>query len=249
MKPLLDRLHFLPVFGPLVGYRVGLVHAAGTGNTGDRMIEHAAEQLLEHFGIQYRVQEPDGPWTNIDFILLFGGGNFGHPFCIAEAERRARALHSGLPCIVLPQTIYGREDPGFEVVWSRDITGLRIEIGSRLAPDLAMGWYPGIVSIGSPLDRIGLFLNTGPEGLFHETHQYCCDPRHAFSNPTEYVLGMASYQWVITDCLHAAIAALIARRRVTFLPTGLHKNRSIYDTWLRHLGCEWAWGPDAAIAK
>lgn len=233
-----------PLFSPLIGKRIGLIHSPTTGNAGDRLIEQSAEQLLQRFGIEYEVREPDDA-AGVDVLLLFGGGNFGHPYCAVEAQRRARALASGVPCVLLPQTAYGPEPGGYTAAFARDVVSLGFIPGSVLAPDLALCCTPKRPLPPATVAH-GEFYTTAAEGLWKGRGP---DIRHEFSDPWDYLEFIARHRSIVTDCLHVAICGLIARRRVTLLPTALHKQRSMYDTWLRNLGCHWADSPEEALAK
>src|SRR5436309_2607763 len=108
MTPLLPLTAVVPIFAPLLDRRCGVVFYPECGNAGDRLIELATLQLLERFGIVHHVCGDDGP-GNADVLLLGGGGNYGHPNCQQEADIRARARATGLPCVLLPQTAYDSE--------------------------------------------------------------------------------------------------------------------------------------------
>lgn len=227
-----------PIFAPLASMRIGLIHSPSTGNCGDRMIERAAEQILTAFGLQWRVVEPARP-ADADVLLLFGGGNYGHPYCSAEQAIRRAALTTGIPCVLLPQTVYGVEIHPREwaVAWTRDQTSQRLLYGSRLAPDLAMFYTPQRPIEPWTYQEPCLSFTTAYEGLWPGRGP---DLRHLYKYPEDYIAHIAKHSEVITDCLHVAIAGLIARRKVTLLPTKLHKNRSVYETWLHDLGCDWS---------
>jgi exopolysaccharide biosynthesis predicted pyruvyltransferase EpsI len=55
------------------------------------------------------------------------------------------------------------------------------------------------------------------------------------------------YKRIITDRLHFAISGLILGRETTILPNSYHKNRSMYETWLRDLGCNFAENLETAL--
>ena len=56
----------------------------------------------------------------------------------------------------------------------------------------------------------------------------------------EYILLAARYETIFTNRLHFAIAGLIAGRKVTLLPNSYFKNKSIWECWLKDLGCLWS---------
>lgn len=231
---LLPPLAAAHLFAPLGQMTVGLIHSPHTGNCGDRLIEVAAEQLLADFGIRYWVQEPDAE-SSADVLLLFGGGNYGHPFCQAEADRRQAALATGKPCVLLPQTAYGIEPGEYWAAYARETTSLAMIPGSVLGPDLALCYRP-IERLPADVVRCGEFFTTSPEGLWPGRGM---DIRHSFFDPADYLAFIARHTEIHTDCLHVAICGLIAGREVTLYGTRLHKQRSMWETWLAHFGCRW----------
>lgn len=239
---LLPVTAFIHVFAPLVGNRVGVVFSPG-GNAGDRLIELATCQLLTDYGVEYRLI-PDCNWSDCDVLVCGGGGNFGHPYCWPEMERRRQALRSGMPCILLPQTAYGSEW-GWDKhrVFVREAGSLRYYPDGVIAPDLALGLRPSF-PIPLPTEKRGRFFSRAPEGLWHQLHQMG-DPRYLHEkSPETYIAYAAKFEEIVTDCLHMAISGLIARRQVHLVPTALHKQRSMWETWLRHFGCQWSDNPD-----
>jgi exopolysaccharide biosynthesis predicted pyruvyltransferase EpsI len=63
----------------------------------------------------------------------------------------------------------------------------------------------------------------------------------------EYLELAARHSRIITDRLHFAISGLIVGREVALLGNSYHKNRSIYETWLKPLGCRFAASPSEAL--
>lgn len=225
------------VFEPLVGKRVGLVHSP-VGNAGDRLIEAAAEQLLRHFGVAYQVVEPDSPGA-AEVLALFGGGNYGHPLCGAEARRRQAALATGLPCVLLPQTAYGAEEGQYLAAFVRDTASLKHIPGVRLAPDLALCYEP-TRPLPDPAEDLGEFFSTDAESLWPGRGT---DPAKEITDPQTYLEHVARFRRVVTDRVHAAVCGLIAGRDVTLLPTALPKQRAMWEFSLKALGCRWADAP------
>jgi len=242
MSPLLPYLAFIPIFAPLHEKRVGVVWSPG-GNAGDRLIEMATVQLLSEFCINYRLIT-DSDWDGCDLLLCGGGGNFGHPYCLPEMQRRREALSSGLPCVLLPQTAYGSEW-GWELhrVYVREYGSLTYYPNGIVAPDLAMGLKSSI-SLPPATEPEGRFFSHAAEGLWRNELQQG-DPRFLFvDEPEQYIAFAAKFQRIITDCLHMAICGLISGRDVYMVPSLLHKQQSMWDTWLRHFGCKWANTPN-----
>ncbi len=230
---LLPRSAVTHVFLPLKGKKVALVHSPATGNPGDRLIELAAEQLLTRFGVAWEVREPYDT-LGCDVIALFGGGNYGHVHCKVEAERRRVALMSGLPCVLLPQTAYGTEPGNYTTAFARDVTSLNFITGSVLAPDLVMCYEPPSPIKAAVRARTEFFIR-GWEGKWPGRG---VDPRAYDGPPAGYLDMVAEAADVHTDSLHVAVCGLIARRSVTLYPTRLHKQKSVWETWLKDLGCK-----------
>lgn len=243
MSPLLPLSTVEPIFGPMRGRRVGLVRSGGTGNCGDLLILHATLQLLDEFHVTHTTVDPWAP-GNAELLLLPGGGNYGHPYCPVERDFRSSALATGLPCVLLPQTVYGVEvhPRPLHAVYVRDHVSARLLRGSVLMPDLALCYTPRRQLPVVEADLCESY-STSHEGLWPGRGR---DLRNDFSDPLEYLGHIAMHRRVVTDSLHVCIAGLIARRDVTLLPTALHKNRSAWESWLSGLGCKWAESPDTA---
>ena len=232
-RRLLDAAAFAHVFEPLVGHRVGYVRSIG--NVGDDLIELATAQLLDTFGIRWRLQAPTEP-ADVDYLLFSGGGNMGSRYANNYAIR-GQALALGPPLIILPQSFTDREDRPFAKVFVREHASLTLRPDGILAPDLALGlaWTPP----PRPDRDLGILLRrdrerTGRRRLFTR------DPVRVCRTPAEYLSLAARYRRIVTDRLHFAIAGLHAGRDVTLLANDYHKNRSMHETWLADLGCRFA---------
>jgi len=244
---LLSIDHFAPVLDPLRGRRVGYVRMIG--NVGDELIQAATFQLFDRAGIEYVVVNPDdwfGFRTDVDVYAIAGGGNMGGggqdiqpPYSVNHQVRAALVARAGSrPVIVLPQT-YTDSHEGllYDHVWVRERTSQSINPAAGLAPDLSLGYeltreYPAAEQA---------------EGVFLWQHcrwpawtsQDIGDPALIAETVDEYFALAACCEHVVTNRLHFAIAALLLGRRATLLPGSWHKNRSVWETWLRDLGCEW----------
>ncbi|MFZ0488311.1 MAG: hypothetical protein WAL83_15050, partial [Arenicellales bacterium] len=72
--------------------------------------------------------------------------------------------------------------------------------------------------------------------VFEDRSESLVDPVTNNNTPLEYVEFASLFEHVVTDRLHFAISALLARRKVALLPNSTGKNRAMYETWLRDLG-------------
>lgn len=231
---LLEPEYFREIFEPLKGTRCTLVTAGG--NAGDLMIHRATRQLCDLFGVPHS-NKIDG---NTEHLLLFGGGNMGSPYHAGRAIRQ-KAIETRIPATQLPQSWMFPEDPGCERVFAREKKSLEIApAGTILAPDLALGM---IIPAIKPSRRYGreTFIRVDNECELvnwppHDPTRYC-------RTAEEYLATAGSYQSLETDRLHFAIAGMMMKTETTIMPNSYHKNRSMWETWLKNLGCLWAEKP------
>ncbi|NUQ61887.1 MAG: polysaccharide pyruvyl transferase family protein [Pirellulales bacterium] len=233
---LLSMDRFALIFDGLREKRVGVVD--GFGNPGDRLLDAAARQLLDAFGIRHVTVNPfaDAPGTYpADVLLLAGGGSMGGPRqCVLI---RQRALEHGLPCIVLPQSFHAPEEcAAYEKVYVRERASLNLWPPGILGPDLALGYdFP---AMPAPRFDRGVFLRADGHAMFAD--RGAVDPAAFCYTPQDYFAFVAAYRHIVTDRLHLAIVALGLGRKATLLPVAYHKNRSMWETWLKDLGCTWS---------
>jgi len=239
---------FRKIFEPLRGRRIGYVRLQG--NVGDTLIEAAAFQMMKHFEIDFVVTDPSSA-VKVDEWLIAGGGNMGSYYKVCQQERR-QVLADGRPVSVLPQSFITPEQFAYKRVFVRERASLGLRPDALLVPDLALGLkIPFHWKVTFGLDRQrqskattaeGLWLRQDREGLFSKSKSLGDPAQHCLS-PFQYLRLAARYTHVITDRLHFAVAALLCGRKTTLLPNSYHKNRSMYETWLRGLGCEWRDAP------
>lgn len=234
---LLELEHFAPIFEPLSGV-VGVVD--GLGNPGDWMIYQATRELLDAFDKRWITLNLHSP-EPVDVILLFGGGNMGDTYneCV-QMRRIARSL--GKPTVLLPQSFKAVEKNFTKAFIRESYSNLFCEDGI-LAPDLALGldWTP---TTKQPEEEQGTFLRTDREGIHTRYQEHSRgDPALFTFSVEEYLDAVTDFQHIVTDRLHFAIAALMQKRHVTLLPNSYHKNRGVWETWLKDLGCWWANSP------
>lgn len=237
---LLPLEEFEPIFQPLAGQRVGMVDSVG--NPGDRLLDTAARQLMQAFGLRWKtinaLADPQECYEDVDVVLLAGGGSGGGPpYCI---EIRRRAAASGKPCILLPQSFHAPEDcRPYHRVYVRESVSRNFCSTAILAPDLALGY--NFLPVPEPHLGRGTFLRHGGHAWYGDRPH--CDPCDWVYTAEEYIAFAAQYEWIVTDRLHLAIVALGLGRRATLVKIGYHKNRAMWQEWLKSLGCEWADDP------
>lgn len=242
---LLTPAAFARVCEPLVGRRVGYVRPAG--NVGDRLIELAMTQLFAEYGIRWREVTPAEPHTTagLDLLAFGGGGNMGTRYQ-GNHSLRTRALATGLPVVILPQSFTDPEDRPFSRVYIRERASLTLRPDGILAPDLALGL--STVAPPRPDRDLGVYLRRdqergGGKPLFVR------DPVRLFHDPLAYLAFAARHRRIVTDRLHFAVAGLHAGREVTLVANDYHKNRSMHETWLADLGCQFAMTPAEALGR
>ena len=233
---LLSPAAFSAVCEPLVGKRVGYVRPEG--NVGDRLIELAMIQLFAEYGIRWRIWQTDvpGDTDGLDLLVFGGGGNMGTRYP-GNVALRSRALESGLPVTILPQSFTSAEDRPYERVFVRERGSLALCPEGVLAPDLALG----IASADPPRPTftLGVFLRRDQERTGRKP-LWARDPIRLRRDPLQYLALAARYRSIVTDRLHFAVAGLHAGREVTLVANDYHKNRSMHETWLAALGCRFA---------
>jgi exopolysaccharide biosynthesis predicted pyruvyltransferase EpsI len=247
---LLDLTHFNCIFSrfpALHGPRLGLVD--GDGNVGDRLLQQATRQILQAFGLSWQtiniLADPVESFRDrVDLLLLFAGGSMGgwRPARLL----RQRALATGLPCILLPQTFLDSEAGNYQRIYVRETASLRYCSQAHLAPDLALGY--DFHETQRPSQGTGLFLRKDLSSLRTAQQPYAeaLDPAEICYAPEDYIDFASQYEHLVTDRLHLAITGLGLGRRVTLLPNGHHGNRAVWETWLKELGCAWAERPEEA---
>jgi exopolysaccharide biosynthesis predicted pyruvyltransferase EpsI len=233
------------------------------GNAGDRLIAAGTYQFFADAGVHV-VSPQAGPPSRARgcgprplAVVMAGGGNFGDLWPRNDADRAAcvaDADRMGLPSLVLPQSACGRsKTPTAAFVFAREAPSLDLlraaGYASELAPDMALYADPDLILGGpapAPAERVGVLLRRD-----HESHGLAgterggggggfdpADPRRA-ATAAHYLLLAARYERIVTDRLHFAVAGLMLGRHVTLRPNCYHKNRGMYDAWLRGLGCAW----------
>ena len=237
---------FAEVCQPLVGKRVGYVRPQG--NVGDHLIELAMAQLFAAYGIRWSLatcHEGSRSLDALDLLVFGGGGNMGTRYT-GNYELRSRALATGLPLVILPQSFTSPEDRQFHRVHVRERASLGLRPDGVLAPDLALGLeWP---EPAPPSDDLGVYLRRDQERGGRKP-LLSRDPVRLARTPAEYLAFAARHRRIITDRLHFAVAGLHAGRQVTLVANDYHKNSSMHATWLADLGCRFAASSAEALGR
>ena len=248
--PLLSDTAFEPLLSYFENQRVGLL--VTDGNVGDYLIRDATIQLFQEYQIDFRIisqgeLERSVPDHGMDIIAAMGGGNLGdfYPICI---DQRKQALAFGKPIVVLPQSIIseGENLEAYKQVFLREEASLYQFPTGKLAPDMALALVPPMDNADARYD-VGIFLRKDVEKKVIYSLSNLADPVDICSTVNEYFELASHFRHIVTDRLHFAIAGLILGREVTLLPNSYHKNRSMFDTWLKGLGCNWAENIDGIV--
>lgn len=241
---------FAHVCEPLVGRRVGYVRPVG--NVGDHLIELAMAQLFATYGIRWSLVDLDATdrgasprsLDSLDMLVFGGGGNMGLRYQ-GNHDLRGRALATGLPLVILPQSFTSAEDRTFHRVYVRERSSLAYRPDGILAPDLALGLaWP---APARPTRDLGIYLRRDQERSGRKPF-FARDPIRLAATPADYLAFAARHRRIITDRLHFAVAGLHAGRDVTLVANDYHKNRSMHETWLGNLGCRFAASAADAVA-
>lgn len=253
------------LFEPFEGKRLGYVRGE-FGNVGDTLQERALFELTQHFGLDCtwlgpvaEGREPwnweldDGRWNgrlraDVDELLLFGGGNMGIKG--GSARIRVKAAKLGLPITILPNSWRAPETvPNCVRYCARERGSHLFCADADVFPDLALSldWDDDTINL-PPRKPLGVFLRRDKEARFADAV-----PEHNQGPPFDlvgkrdvggYVALAARYRVIVTDALHFSVCGLACGRKVYLVPGTYHKNRSMYEAWLRDLGCHWAASPD-----
>ncbi|MEY4176800.1 MAG: hypothetical protein RLY70_374 [Planctomycetota bacterium] len=239
---LLPLEKFAPVFEPFRGKAIGFIRPSG--NVGDDLIALATFQLFDKFAIDWREVTPDN-CEGCDELAFGGGGNMGRMYHM-NWDLRTRCIETGLPVTILPQSFTTPEDREFHRVFVRERESQQLYPAGILAPDLALGL--DYLTKTKPQIKLGVFLRRDREtaqGSWFRWRRK--DPVRMCKSVEEYLELAARHSRIITDRLHFAISGLIVGREVALLGNSYHKNRSIYETWLKPLGCRFAASPSEAL--
>jgi exopolysaccharide biosynthesis predicted pyruvyltransferase EpsI len=248
---LLPHSYFDLIFLPLQSKKVHFLPNTH-GNVGDDLINEATYQLFAHYQINLLSFE------EADTVVFCGGANFGMKYFYINHRKqyyeKMRLSPTSKTAIILPQSIYqnGIDSAKEEVpdlvskFYVRDKKSHEIMPKTILAPDLALGYnYEGIIK--PPTHKQGVFLRTDIEARFADNYVNGGDPAKIIPQNVQAYFDLAmDYEHIYTDRLHFAISALILGRKATLLPNIYFKNKMVWETWLKDLGCAWADYPPTA---
>ena len=233
--PILSPDAFIHVFEPFRGKRVRLF--SGPGNVGDDLIDAATRQLFKHYDILEEEENKD-----VDVVMYGGGGNMGSLYretFLRRQKAKAFANKLDVPFVILSQSwnARGEKQDDADLLYARELRSLFYCPEAILAPDLALAYtLPDEWTNPAIKEEVGYFFRLDKESKLKIVTK---DPIKLCPKVIDYINLAASYREVHTDRLHFAISCMIVKTKVFLYPNSYHKNKSIYDLWLRGRGCEW----------
>lgn len=258
---LLDRSLFKPLITPFKNKLVGVI--LPLGNIGDKLHQSGLIQLLDYYKVNYYIENFKDNSIKADELIFSGGGMLGKIWKtqdnyntneelpvlgFKQAYRlRQKAFNSGKPVTIFPQSFSGKEEIVCKTLYVREAASLEYHDEAILAPDTALAYtLPKNVFLEEPTIDKGIWLkyNTSDEGIIDHKDSLG-DPIHYASSVIEYIQLAARYKNIYSDRCHFIIAALIAnqntkeKRNIHILANSYHKNRSLWETWLKDLGVKW----------
>ena len=236
-KPLISYRYFSKIFIPLIGRRIAYI--ALRGNVGDQMIEAGTLQLFNYYNIEYKKLTFDNfhECWDYDEIVVCGGGSMGdlYPF---NRALRASLFQYKKKITILPQSYTNStEDIPYDTIYVREKESLKHEPRGVLAPDMALALCC-YINKNNKKERLGVWMREDREKL--QQYENYLDSIKGLNHYTEYIARAQKYETIITDRLHFAIASLMCGNKTILLPNNYFKNRSMYECWLKDLGCSWA---------
>lgn len=203
------------------------------GNAGDCMIAEGTQQLCQRHNIRLCDAKDCDGW-----IISGGGyltGMWGEESKVTAVITKAVAKKQ--PVVILPHTLL--KPPAIlqkAKVFVRERASLGQCPGSVLGPDMSFALTVKL-KLETPTRGEGVFLRDDAESIMPPPHQ---DPMEVTNwDWQEYIQLAARHTSIVTDRLHFAIASIFAGRETTLLPNSYHKNRSMWETWLKDMGCKW----------
>jgi len=235
LGPLLPDSAFSGILEVLRGKRWAFFQLPG--NVGDSMIEEGTQQLLKRNSIVMSKYNGDIPeWA--EGLLLSGGGNIGTIWSYERVRKPHfdQASDRSLPIVILPQSICNPDEriPKNAVVFVREVESLRHCPKARLAPDMAFALTTNL-QLYSPNRKRGVFLRSDCESVFGSP--FGTDPVNIANGWVEYIRLASENEEVVTDRLHFTMCSILAGRKTTILRNSYHKNQSMWETWLKNMGC------------
>jgi exopolysaccharide biosynthesis predicted pyruvyltransferase EpsI len=233
-----DDSHFDELLEVLRGHTVGLA-VNHFGNFGDGLIHFGTLALLQRHNISCHVLSDDELATgsipaNVTLIAEPGGGNLGARPGLRSPERRRVLGQLSCRKLILPQSASdaGEDLASFDIVFARERTTYSILQGThrnvKMAPDLALALD---LEVSQPMFGEGSFFRNDVE---RTSVVEAKDPVQLVTSLQDYVALAGCYCHVVTNRLHFGIAALLQGQAATLTANSYHKNRSMFDTWLRH---------------
>lgn len=238
--PLLSDAAFKVIADKLSVRKTWYFHQSA-GSLGDRLVTRGTHQFFHKFGLNVLLNPMPDIWDPTEVgLIASGGGSLGiYKNVIAERDAALSRLNgSSTPIVILPQS--GNQKlsfPDTTTLFASEAATQALYPGAVLAPDMALFATLNLPEV-TPHRKFGIFLRNDVEGII--SLERGRDPCDLFGTIEEGARAIQQCRTIVTDRLHFAILALILKREVVLLPNSYHKNRSMYETWLKGLGCKWA---------
>jgi exopolysaccharide biosynthesis predicted pyruvyltransferase EpsI len=181
--------------------------------------------------------------SKADVCVYGGGGNLGSFYRNIHLERQRlfrQARQSNIPIVIMPQSVTNKENLDKDIViFVREKESLKIYPQATLVPDMALAFDKNLHKYYNRSKKeLGVFLREDGEKLNHPVESLG-DVAVPSSDYWDYIAFAAKYNRIATDRLHFAIAAIMLNKRTILMKNNYHKNKAMYEAWLRDLGCEW----------
>lgn len=218
---------FLPLKGKKVYYQ------KMEGNLGDELIDYVTLKFFKEYNIQL-VSLKD-----CNVVVFAGGGNLGNLYPNNEKIRNELTVLDK-EFVVFPQTFYKRTKLDRKCkVYARDVNSFNslklLGYSVELVPDVVLMYKSKIEY--SPEYEEGLFFRDDEE---RKTNYKTNEPTKLCKEPLDYLRLVSKYKKIKTDRLHCAISAvLVGVPDITIVGNSYHKNKSMWETWLKDLGVKY----------
>ena len=251
--PLVDRVKFSVIADALAGKSIYYMPPIGR-SVGSMLGVQGTLQFFEDNGVKVlndwsRDEIPEKPGPIDHFV--YGGGIVGNLPGQAKYNRgwlvTKYLAENDIHVIGLPMSHLGGKEPlpTKFTLFAREEKSLAFIRFAHMAPDMSLYWR-GQVPVRDPDGDVGIFLRNDDLALVGRMFGIGLGDPADLCNGLDGCFDLASrFEEIRTDRLMFAICGLLIGRKVILLPDKSHKNRSFWESWLKHMGCGWLEPPHA----